>query len=98
MNATLIRFFKSNYRKEPISSFVLIVGAVDVVLGGMGDRMTLLALGLGTVGVAIALRWWLIQRSTPQVPSEAPQYYLPPQPSRPQLPTLNNPNKKNRPY
>ncbi|MBD2179687.1 hypothetical protein [Aerosakkonema funiforme] len=97
MNAAWVRFVKSAYRKEPISSFILIVGAVDAALGGLDNRWSLFSLGIGTVGLAIALRWWLIQRSTAEVPSEVPQYYLPPTPSRPQLPNLNVSNKKHPP-
>jgi hypothetical protein len=44
------------YRREPISSFLLTLGAVDMVLGGLDDRWVLFSLGLSTVGVAIAVR------------------------------------------
>ncbi|HAZ48735.1 MAG TPA: hypothetical protein DDW76_20395 [Cyanobacteria bacterium UBA11369] len=98
MNAAFVRVLRSAYRKEPISSFILIVGAVDAVIGGVGDRGSLLAFGIGTVGLAIALRWLIMGRHTDETPAEAPQYYLPPQPNRPPLPTLNASNKKNRPY
>jgi hypothetical protein len=97
MNAGFVRVLKSAYRKEPISSFILLAGAMDAAIGGFGDRWSLFAFGLGTVGVAIALRWWLIQRSGAEIPEEAPQYYLPPQPPRPHLPNLSN-SQKNRPY
>lgn len=98
MNAVWVRFLKSAYRREPIFTFVLTVGAVDAVIGGVGYRWSLLTFGMGTVAIAIALRWFMAQRRTAEVPTEAPQYFLPPQPSRPQLPSLNPSNKKNRPY
>ena len=97
MNAGLPRILKSAYRREPISSFILTVGAVDAAIGGVGDRWSLFTFGIGMVGLAIALRWWMLQRHTEETPTEAPQYYLPPQPNRP-LPTLNSSNQKNRPY
>jgi hypothetical protein len=62
------------------------------------DRWSLFTFGVGMVGLAIALRWWMLQRNTEETPTEAPQYYLPPQPTRPQLPTLNSSNQKKRPY
>lgn len=98
MNAAWVRFLKSTYRREPITSFVVTVGAVDAVIGGLGDRWSLFTLGMGTVGLAIVLRWLMIQqRSTAEVPSEAPEYFLPPTPSRTALPNLNAPNKKKPP-
>lgn len=97
MNAAWVRYLKSAYRREPITSFVVTIGAVDAAIGGVADRWSLLSLGIGTVGLAIALRWWMIQRSTAEVPSEVPQYYLPPTPSRAPLPDLNPSHKKQPP-
>ena len=98
MNAAWVRFLKSTYRREPITSFLVTVGAVDAVIGGLGDRWSLFTLGMGTVGLAIVLRWLMIQqRSTVEVPSEAPEYFLPPTPSRTALPNLNAPNHKKPP-
>lgn len=45
------------YRREPISSFLLTIGAVDIVLGGLDNRWVLFSLGLSTVGGAVALRF-----------------------------------------
>jgi hypothetical protein len=89
MNALLPRFLKSAYRKEPISSFVILIGAVDAVIGGMDGRWSLLTFGLGTVGVAIALRWWQIQQRQIDLTEQSPQYFLPPTSSRPALPVLS---------
>jgi hypothetical protein len=84
MNQTLKQMFKLAYRKEPISNFVLIVGAVDAVIGGVGNHGALLGLGLGLVSVAIALRWQSIQRRQAVIieePDVAPIRYLPPSPT-----------------
>jgi hypothetical protein len=89
MNVVLTRFLKSAYRKEPISSFVVIVGAVDAVIGTVDQRWSLLTFGLGTVGVAIALRWWQIQRREEQLTEQPAKYFLPANSSRPALPMLN---------
>jgi hypothetical protein len=94
MNLLWSRMLKSAYRKEPISSFIITVGAVDAVIGGVGDRLSLMLLGLGIVGVAIALRWWKIHQSKIEISSGAPIHYLPGHSSRPQLPTLSMSPKK----
>lgn len=89
MNGLAPRFLKSAYRKEPISSFILIVGAVDAVIGGFDNRLSLLILGLGTVGTAIVLRWWVLQQTKVDLPSGKPIHYLPSRSSRPSLPMLS---------
>jgi hypothetical protein len=90
MNAALHRILKSTYRKEPISSFVMTMGAVDAAIGGLGSSWSLFSLGLGMVGIAIALRWLQIQRKrTPDIEA-APEYYLPPASSQPMLPKLQS--------
>ena len=95
MNAAMPRFLKSAYRREPLPSFLITIGVVDAAIGGFGDRWSLLIFGLGTVGVAVALRWWLLQqRSEPSLP--ATQRYLPAQSSSPTLPMLSV-SKKNPP-
>lgn len=90
MNALLPRFLKSAYRKEPISSFILIVGAVDAVIGGVGERWTLLSFGLVLVLLAAALRWWQMQKAQALFTEETPRRYLPPSSSQRPLPMLMN--------
>jgi hypothetical protein len=97
MNASWTRLLKSAYRKEPITSFAITVGVVDAAIGSFGTSGSLLAFGLGTAGVAIALRFWLSYRTGTEAPAPA-ELYLPPYSSRPQLPVLNNVSKKNPPY
>lgn len=90
MNVILPRFLKIAYRKEPITSFVILVGAVDLTIGGVGHYGSLAFLGLATVGAAIALRWWQIQRSQGSGPEPGAHYSLPPRSSRAQLPMLSS--------
>ncbi|HIK32618.1 MAG TPA: hypothetical protein IGS17_06850 [Oscillatoriales cyanobacterium M59_W2019_021] len=98
MNAALHRVLKSVYRKEPISSFILTMGAVDVAIGGLGNHWSLFSVGLGIVSLAIVLRWWQIQRfhetelePEPETPNS---YYLPPSAASPALPNLRNSRKR----
>ncbi|MGF1497647.1 MAG: hypothetical protein ACFB8W_12610 [Elainellaceae cyanobacterium] len=93
-------FLKSAYRKEPLSSFILTVGVVDAVIGGVDLQTSLFLLGLAMMGVAIALRWWKLRHSPDiadvVVPSRPPLRYLPDQSSRPHLPPLNSPRQRSR--
>lgn len=89
MNALWPRFLRAAYRKEPISSFIVIVGAVDAVIGGAGERWSLLTFGLVMVLIAIALRWWQTQRRETELAEQPVTHYLPPTPSRAPLPVLN---------
>lgn len=88
MNALWPRFLKSAYRKEPISSFVVIVGAVDAVIGGVDESWGLFSFGVLTIGAAIALRWWYQGKEVEPIPQRA-KHFLPAQSSRPVLPMLS---------
>lgn len=90
MNALLPRFLRSAYRKEPISSFILVVGAVDAVIGGVGERWTLLSFGLMVVLLSVILRWWQTQKAQPLVTENTPRRYLPPSSTRSPLPILTH--------
>lgn len=71
------RFFKSGGRKQPISSFVLTVGVVDAVIGGVDGHWSLALVGGTLVGVAIALRLLHSQRRPIQFAEASPGLYLP---------------------
>jgi hypothetical protein len=90
MNVLWPRFLKSAYRKEPISSFILIVGAVDAVMGGVGERWTLLSFGLVLVLLAVGWRWWQAQKAQAVRVEQASRRYLPPSSSQRPLPMLMN--------
>ncbi len=90
MNAIVPTVLKRLYRKEPISSFILIVGAVDAVIGGMNEISTLMIIGLLTSGVAIGYRWWCIQQAESESDRQVKQLYLPSQSDRTPLPNLDS--------
>lgn len=96
MNALWTRILRSPYRREPITSFAVTVGAVDTAIGGVSTSWSLFSIGLGTVGIALVLRWLLIQRSQAEQPAPA-ELYLPPSSPRSPLPMLSK-SKKNAPY
>lgn len=96
MNALWPRFLKSAYRKEPISSFIIIIGAVDAVIGGVGERWSLLTFGLMMVLLAVAVRWWQSQRRETELAEQPVTHFLPPSSSRPALPILST--SKRRPH
>lgn len=90
MNVLWHRFLKSAYRKEPISSFILIMGAVDAVIGGLGGRWTLLSLGTLMVLLAVLIRWWQSQKERSILVQDTPRYFLPPSSSNTPIPLLTS--------
>jgi hypothetical protein len=90
MNAIFPTVLKRLYRKEPISSFIIVVGAVDAVLGGVNEVGTLMILGLLTSGLAIGYRWWCIQQAETRLERKSKQLYLPPSSNRIPLPNLDS--------
>ncbi|MDJ0635225.1 MAG: hypothetical protein QNJ34_18690 [Xenococcaceae cyanobacterium MO_188.B29] len=94
MNALFFNLFKKTYRKESVSSFILILGAVDAVIGGVGERWTLMSFGLLMVMASALLRWYKLQKAEAVVSTKSPRYFLPPSPSSPPLPLL----KKKKPH
>lgn len=93
MNATWVRFVKSAYRQEPITSFVVTVGAMDAAIGGIDQSVSLFGFGATLVSAALALRWWQLQRARPTQTERVAEHYLPPSSSRPQLPLLMSSKK-----
>jgi len=97
MNILVPRFVKATYRKEPISSFILVIGAVDVLIGGVDERWTLFSLGMMIVLIAIALRWWNTQKPQPTQRDNAARRYLPASSSAPRTPLPVLTPKQRRP-
>ena len=94
MNATLPPVLKRLYRKEPISGFLIIVGAVDTVLGGVNEIGTLMIFGLLTSGISLGYRWWCIQQAKTKLDFQSKQLYLPPSSNRNPLPTLDRRDRR----
>ena len=92
------RILKSLYRKEPILSFVVTIGAVNLGIGGVSEHWSLMAVGGGAVGVGLALRWWQLSQRKASKPEFAerrsPVYVLPPSSEGDNLPMLSIPKKK----
>jgi hypothetical protein len=88
MTNSLPKLLRANYRQEPISSFLFLIGATDAAIGGLGERWGLFYVGLMVVSTAALVRW-LQTRKYDRVPLETPtRYYLPSSSSRPPLPLL----------
>ncbi|MEH1825949.1 hypothetical protein [Nostoc sp.] len=77
MNAVLPRFLKSTYRKEPIISVLMTMGAMDALIGGLNDSWSLFAFGLGTAGIALGFKLWRFQQRRPLPEEPVVQHYLP---------------------
>jgi hypothetical protein len=94
MNAIFPPVLKRLYRKEPISSFLIVVGAVDAVLGGVNGIGTLMILGLLTSGLSLGYRWWCIQQAETKLDFKSKQLYLPPSSNHNPLPTLDRRDRR----
>lgn len=97
MNPLLAKLLRSVYRQEPISGFLLILGATDAVLGGVGGRWSLMSIGLIVALLGMAFRWRQGQQTQKNTATETARYMLPPSSSRPQLPLLINDKRKGQP-
>jgi hypothetical protein len=96
MNALWLRFFKSAYRREPISGFIAVVGLVDLAIGGIDQNLSLSGFGVSLLGIALALRWWQTQKVREQSESERAQYILPDRSSQSPLPMLKPSQRPSR--
>jgi hypothetical protein len=96
MTILLPRFLRSAYRKDPVNSFLMTMGAADVALGGMSSHSGLLLLGIVVFGGAFALKFLQAQRRSQDFAEETVQHYLPSQTSQSELPMLSI-NKKRPP-
>jgi hypothetical protein len=60
------QFFRTVYRRDPTTGFLLVLGGAAVVLGAMGDQGGLATLGLLLVGGGLGLRSRLLNQKKPQ--------------------------------
>ena len=89
MNPLFAKFFRAVYRKEPVSGFILILGATDALVGGLGGSGSLLSIGLLIALLGIIMRWRQGERKSPRVSSSQPaKYLLPPSSADQPLPLL----------
>jgi len=95
VNLLFARFLRVVYRKEPVSGFLLILGATDTLLGGLGGRVSLLSIGLFIALLGAIMRWQQGAKKSPAIATETVRYYLPPGSTRQPLPLLA-PSKKHR--
>ena len=51
------KFFRRIYRKEPISSFLIVMGLIQLVIGGVDSQWSLFSLGFGVVIGAFVVQW-----------------------------------------
>lgn len=82
------------YRKEPVSGFILILGATDALIGGFGGRGSLLSLGLLIALVGVVMRWQQGEKKSRGIASEPVRNLLPPSSSRQPLPLLTSSKRR----
>lgn len=91
------RTLKLVYRKEPIVSFMVTAGLVNVAIGGLSEHWSLMSVGLSVVGIAIAVGVRQMQsRRRPLAPRHRPAAYVLPPARATSLPMLDI-AKKNPP-
>jgi hypothetical protein len=95
VNPLFARFLRAVYRKEPVSGFILILGATDVLMGGLGGRVSLLSVGLFIALLGAIMRWRQGEKKSEAIATETVRYYLPPGSTRQPLPLLT-PSKRRR--
>ena len=70
------KFFKRIYQKEPISSFLIVLGLIQVVIGGVDCKWNLFSLGLGLVLGAFVVRWSQVRKYRVDREKILPRRYL----------------------
>lgn len=95
MNPLFARFLRAVYRKEPVSGFILILGATDALIGGLGGRGSLMSIGLLIALLGIIMRWRQQNKKSAAIATEPVRYYLPSGSSRQPLPLLT-PSKRRK--
>lgn len=88
MNPLFARFFRAVYRKEPVSGFILILGATDALIGGLDGRGGLLSVGLFIALLGMIMRWRQGNKKHQEATPKPVNYFLPPGSTRQPLPLL----------
>lgn len=94
MNPLFAKFLRAVYRKEPVSGFILILGATDALIGGVGGRISLLSIGLLITLLGAVMRWRQGSKKSQAIAAESVKYYLPPGKSRQPLPLLTSAKRR----
>lgn len=82
--------FKRLYRKEPISSFLIVMGLIEVMIGGADEHWSLFSLGLGLVLGAFFVRWSQLRKARLEYQKVLSRRYLPSSEANLPLPRLVN--------
>ena len=90
MNPLFARFLRAVYRKEPVSGFILILGATDALIGGLEGRGSLLSIGLLIALLGIVMRWRQGEKKSRAIATKPVRYYLPAGSTRQPLPLLTS--------
>jgi len=93
VNPLFARFLRAVYRKEPVSGFILILGATNALIGGFGGQGSLLSIGILIALVGVIMRWQGTKKSQ-AIATEPVKYYLPPGQSRQPLPLLSSSKRR----
>lgn len=94
MNPLFARLLRSVHRKEPISGFILILGATDALIGGFGGQGSLMSVGLFMALLGVIMRWRQGAKKPRAIATEPVKYYLPPGKSRQPLPLLSSSKRR----
>ena len=94
MNPAIARILTKFYRKEPLSGFLILMGAVDLVVGGADRSLSLVGLAATILTLGVGLRWWHTARRNAEVQETAAAWYLPPRVSEAAIPKLSREQKK----
>ncbi|AFY37782.1 hypothetical protein Lepto7376_1438 [[Leptolyngbya] sp. PCC 7376] len=80
------KFLKRIYQKEPISSFLIVMGLIQLVIGGVDSQWNLFSLGFGLVLGAFFVRWSQTRKHRLESERVLPRRYLSPSKSPRPLP------------
>ena len=94
MNPLFARFFRAVYRKEPVSGFILVLGATDALIGGLNGRGGLLSVGLFVALLGMVMRWRQGEKKSQKATPQPVRYLLPPGSTRQPLPLLMSSKKR----
>lgn len=81
MKESPIRWLRKIYRKEPVSAFIVTFGLIDAILGGFGERWSLLSFGMLMIIMGLFMAWVQLHKTRKPVMITSARRYLPPSPN-----------------